>query len=49
MGQRWHRTSRRIYIFLWIGNENHELGYVRHVMSGQKLRRQILLVIGCHT
>ena len=26
MGWRWHRTSRRLYIFLWKGNENHELG-----------------------
>jgi hypothetical protein len=27
MGQRWHRTSRQIYIFFYgKGNENHELG-----------------------
>jgi hypothetical protein len=26
MGQRWYRTSRRIYIFYGKGNENHELG-----------------------
>jgi hypothetical protein len=26
MGRRWHWTSGRIYIFLWKGNENHELG-----------------------
>jgi exonuclease III len=26
MGGRWHRTSGRVHIFLWKGNENHELG-----------------------
>jgi hypothetical protein len=26
MGQRWQRTSRPTYSFLWEGDQNHELG-----------------------
>jgi hypothetical protein len=26
MGQRWHRTNRPTYSFLWEGNQNHILG-----------------------
>jgi hypothetical protein len=34
MGQRWHRTSKRIYIFMWKGNANHELGCFSFVNEG---------------
>jgi hypothetical protein len=50
MGWQWLQTSRRIHIFQWKRNKNHELGTellcIRE--SCQQLRGLSLLVIGCH-
>jgi hypothetical protein len=39
MVERWHQTSRRIYIFLWKGHENHELG------TGFFVHKRIILAV----
>jgi hypothetical protein len=39
MEQRWHRTSRPVYVFLWEGNHNHELG------TGIFVRKRIISAV----
>jgi hypothetical protein len=46
MGQGWHQTSRRLYIFLWKGDQNNELGTGFFLYTEESY---LQLVVGCRT